>query len=130
MHNVPKWSDTLVRRISKVLQNLLQDFWSVSDHFGTLCIKGLKLITLAWKGLILPAGIHLPKVNNKSTRTRCEIRSKLTINISERCQWRHFGVFNVLTIKLWTYLTLFSSVFIIDYEQAMACWAILIKKLH
>ena len=32
MHNVPKWSDTL---------KMLQDFESVSDHFGTLCIKGL-----------------------------------------------------------------------------------------
>ena len=36
MHNVPKWSDTL-----KILQHLLQDIKSVSDHFGTLCIKGL-----------------------------------------------------------------------------------------
>ena len=23
------------------MQHLLQDFWSVSDHFETLCIKGL-----------------------------------------------------------------------------------------
>ena len=28
MHNAPDW--------------LLQDFWSVSDYFGTLCIKELK----------------------------------------------------------------------------------------
>ena len=34
MHNVPKLSDTL-----KILQQMLQDFQSVSDHFGTLCIK-------------------------------------------------------------------------------------------
>ena len=33
MHNIPKWLDTL---------QMLQDFKSVSDHFGTLCIKGLK----------------------------------------------------------------------------------------
>ena len=37
MYNVPKWSDTL-----KILQQMLQDFQSVSDHFGTLCIKRLK----------------------------------------------------------------------------------------
>ena len=40
MHDVPKWSDTL----KKILQHLLQNFWSVSDHFGTLRIKGLILL--------------------------------------------------------------------------------------
>ena len=29
-HNVPKWSDTLL----KILQQMLQDLESVSDHFG------------------------------------------------------------------------------------------------
>ena len=32
----------MVRHTLKVLQHLLQVFKSVSDHFGTLCIKGLK----------------------------------------------------------------------------------------
>ena len=32
-------------------EHLLQDFWSVSDHFGTSCIKGLK-VTLGWIGLL------------------------------------------------------------------------------
>ena len=41
------------------------------------------------------AGIYLPKVNNRNTRTRCEICSKLTIKISERRQWRRSGVFIV-----------------------------------
>ena len=31
-----------------------------------------------------PAGIYLPKVNNRNTRTRCEICSKLTIETPER----------------------------------------------
>ena len=31
-----------------------------------------------------PAGIYLLKVNNRSTRTRCEICSKLTIKTPER----------------------------------------------
>ena len=35
MHNVPKWPDTL---------QMLKDFYGVSDHFGTLCIKGLKQV--------------------------------------------------------------------------------------
>ena len=39
-----------------------------------------------------PFGIYLFKVNNGNTRTICEIRSKLTITIPERLQWRHSGV--------------------------------------
>ena len=31
----------MVRRTLKILQHLLQGFKSVSDHFGTLGIKGL-----------------------------------------------------------------------------------------
>ena len=32
----------------------------------------------------VPAGIYLLKVNNRNTRTRCEICSKLTIKTPER----------------------------------------------
>ena len=39
-----------------------------------------------------PAGIYQPKNNNRNTRARCGICSKLTINISERCHWRRSGV--------------------------------------
>ena len=35
------------------------------------------------------------KVNNKNTRTRFEVCSKLTIETPARCQWRHPGVFIV-----------------------------------
>ena len=34
-----------------------------------------------------PARIYLLKVNNRNTRTWCEICSKLTIKIPERRQW-------------------------------------------
>ena len=33
----------MVRHTIKILQQMLQDFYSVSDHFGTLCIKGLMM---------------------------------------------------------------------------------------
>ena len=36
---------------------------------------------------------YMFKVNNRTTRTRCEISSKLTIKTPERRQWRHSGVF-------------------------------------
>ena len=42
-----------------------------------------------------PAGIYLLQVNNRNTRTRCEICSKLTINTPERRHWRRSGVFIV-----------------------------------
>ena len=35
----------MVRHTLEILYHLLQDFKSVFDHFGTLCIKGLKLTT-------------------------------------------------------------------------------------
>ena len=42
-----------------------------------------------------PAGIYLLKVNNRNTRTKCEICSKITIKIPERGQWRRSGIFIV-----------------------------------
>ena len=36
---------------------------------------------------ILSAGNFVFKVNNRNTRTRCERRSKLTINTPEQRQW-------------------------------------------
>ena len=33
----------MVRHTLKILQQMLQDFESVSDHFGTLCIEELTI---------------------------------------------------------------------------------------
>ena len=46
-----------------------------------------------------PAGIYLLKFNNRNTRTRCEICSKLTIKAPERYQYRCSGVF-MLTLNI------------------------------
>ena len=40
-----------------------------------------------------PGNIYLFKVNNRSTRKRCEMCSKLTMEITEGCQRHHSGVF-------------------------------------
>ena len=45
--------------------------------------------------LCYPTGNYLFKVNNRNTRTRCEICSKLTIKTLERLPWRCSGVFIV-----------------------------------
>ena len=42
-----------------------------------------------------PAGIYLLKVNNRNSRTRCEICSKLTIKTPKQRQWCRSGVFVV-----------------------------------
>ena len=49
-----------------------------------------------FKGLrLFPVGIYLLKVNNKDTRTMCEICSKLIIKTPERRQLHRSGVFTV-----------------------------------
>ena len=68
-----------------------------------------------------PAGIYLLKVNNRNTRTRCEICSKLTIKTLERCHWRSFGVF-IVNFEHISYL--FSSVFIVKFEHVIAGWVV------
>ena len=42
-----------------------------------------------------PAGNYMFKVNNRITRPKCEICSKLAIKIPERHHWRHSGIFIV-----------------------------------
>ena len=42
-----------------------------------------------------PANIYLLKFNNKNTRKRCEICSKLTIKTPKQCYWRRPGFFIV-----------------------------------
>ena len=44
---------------------------------------------------LLSIGNHMFKVNNRNTRTRCEICSKLTIKTPERPYWRRAVVFIV-----------------------------------
>ena len=46
----------MVTHTLKILQHLLQDFYSVSDYFGTWCIKGLSIANMnelkLWQKLI------------------------------------------------------------------------------
>ena len=44
---------------------------------------------------MFPAEIYLLKVNNRNSRARCEICSKLTMKIPQRRQWRRSGIFIV-----------------------------------
>ena len=67
-------------------------FPETSVKFFFLNFMQLCIVIEHW---INPFGIYLFKVNNRNTRTRCEICSKLTIKTSERHHWRRSGVFIV-----------------------------------
>ena len=60
------------------------------------------------------------KVNNRNTRTRCEICSKLTIKTPERRQWRRSGFF-IVNFEHISH-TPCSSVSIVNFEQVNAGW--------
>ena len=55
--------------------------------------------------LPFPAGIYLLKVNNRNTRRRCEMCSKLTIKNPEQHHWRRSGVF-ILNFEYISHLVL------------------------
>ena len=66
-----------------------------------------------------PANTYLFKVNNKNTRKRCKICSKLIIKTQERRQWHRSGVF----IVTFEHISLF-SVSIFDFEQVNITWVL------
>ena len=70
--------------------------------------------------LVNPANIYLFKFNNKNSKNRCEICSKLTIETPER-RLMYFTPFDVL-MYFWTYFTPFSAVSVVDFEQVNISW--------
>ena len=62
------------------------------------------------------------KVNNRNTRAKCEICSKLAIKIPEGRQWRRSGIF----IVNFEHISFCSSVSILNFEQINAYWVIII----
>ena len=71
------------------------------------------------------ANNYVFKVNNRTTRKRCEICSSLTIKTPERRQWCRVWVSKCY---LWTYFTPFSSFSILDFEQVIVRWVITPKQ--
>ena len=66
-----------------------------------------------------PAGNYMFKVNNRNTRRRCEICSKLTIKVSERRQSRCSGVF-IVNFKHISHLVLV-FLLLIDFHMKISC---------
>ena len=75
----------MVKRTLKILQqHLLQDFQQVFDHFVDTRRCRVKIICYQFFKRIAPGTTDLLKVNNRNTRTRCKICSKLTIKTTRR----------------------------------------------
>ena len=73
-------------------------YWVFDDKVGFCWVSWVQsspgLHSLYWfQTSRNPAGIYLLKVNNRNSRTRCEICSKLTIKTPGRRQWRRSGSF-------------------------------------
>ena len=65
-------------------------------NFFTSTLSKVHWLQLAWvSSCHFSAGNYMFKVNNKDTRTACEICSKLTIKTPERHHWRSSDVFIV-----------------------------------
>ena len=85
-------------------------------------MKTLNVITDDTTEKPTPASNYMFKVNNRNTRTRCEICSKLTLKTVERRHWRRSGVFIVnfeqilcrLTASIWCH-----------YSQLLQNWTVL-----
>ena len=75
---------------------------------------------LFWETLFLISSVavrnYLFKVSNWSVRIRCEICSRLRMNILEWSQWRHSSVFIVYCEHI------SSFVLVVEFEQANLFW--------
>ena len=68
-------------------------------------------------------GIYLLKVNNRNTKARCEICSKLIIKTLERRRWRCSGVF-IVNFEHISHLVL--VFLLVNFEHVIAGWGVAI----
>ena len=88
-------------------------------HYGK-CFN--RLYNVLHKNNIYPGSIYLLEVNNRNTRTRWEICSKLTIKIPERRQWWNSGVFNVNFEHILQLILVFLLSILLNFEHVNASW--------
>ena len=76
---------------------MVNNLFGIKTHVNFIFFGGGGIIRENILGVFAsnPVVIYLLKVNNRNTRTRCEICSKLTARTLERRYWRRSGVFVV-----------------------------------
>ena len=91
-----------VHKNSQTIIGHIQSYFSRNGLFNSYQIFENVTSKDEWKYMQLyqqkkhwPAGDYMFKVNNRDSRTRCEIYPKLTIKTPERRHWRRSGVFIV-----------------------------------
>ena len=103
----------------------LPNFLYLQNFQGYLKSDVLEKKFLVWETIeyfnwgVISVGYCMFKVNNKNTRTRCKICSKLTTKTPEWLDWHRYGV---SIINFWTCFTPCSSVSIVNFEQVNAGW--------
>ena len=87
----------LKKKVSLLWGTFLQLIWDPYHHDKLIhyLFEYSKCKSCHFQKHTYPAGNYRLKVNNRNTRTRREIYSKLTIKSPERQYWRRFGVFIV-----------------------------------
>ena len=100
--------------------SLTQVFFLFFFHANVLFVS-LFCFTYSLTSLSNPAGNYLFIVNNRNTRTRCEICSKLTIKTPGRLHWRRSGVFIVNFEHISTPCF---SVSIVSFEHVIVGWEV------
>ena len=128
-HDTSCYVNLFVCALPEFQENKLQNFrWTLNGlKKDCICYHSLPFPwrlyhrrNLVKNGIIAhPAAIYLVKLNNRNTRTRCEMCSKLTIKTSERREWRRSDVF---VVNFWTYFTPCSSVSVVDFGYVIAGW--------
>ena len=62
-----------------------EKIWNEIKWINIILQNIILMVEIPSRVHVYPVGIYLLKVNNRNTRTRCEICSKLTIKTPERC---------------------------------------------
>ena len=94
------------------LGNIQNRTYSLKWFLGKKVVRKLELKVHDMLAYKRPDGIYLLKVDNRNTRTRCEISITLTI--------KTMASFWCLYCELKTYFTLSSSVSIVNFEHVIA----------
>ena len=101
------WYYLLINEVSKEsLPNLLR-LWGLKPNYI----------------ISFPTSIYLLKVNDRNTRTRYEIRSKLIRKRPEGHQWPRSGAF-IVNFEHIAHLSLVSSISIVNFERVNVGWDI------
>ena len=95
---------------------LIMGQWKWSKLSCEICIIHVVWITDGKKNVSFPVGNCMFRINNRNTRTRCEICSKLTIKTPAWHECRLSGVF----IVDFEHISLCSRVSIVNFEQVNA----------